>query len=782
MSAFLLKLEAIESRIASYSSPCGIQGRVHGIRFRQCLHKYRLPAVNSRHSSATRPPEIKIRRYQSQAEGRVESPWKPKFDASGTDTVAYKDRENFSSGFKELEGSADTLNGSEEPVSNNPGSVSIEPIPGPVRKTWQRGIGYYVKSQVRPSRRAEVGATGDVLPILPHGARDVPTASIEQQKEALFSALRTRDPHAVMKVMLELAAFDSREPSALMSLPPSAFSEVLRCMDPKHFLTRHSKIYKSAGPYTMKVLGLDHHFQKEDYYYFCSIFLAQVKDVINTRRPWWPLALSDYKYLLKCACSIGHAKAAEEIWRSMTLPYTEWTVDGTQIKREPLDPDLECYNLFLTVMCWRENNNPTQRYRLRVIPLNLAPRHREDIPNELNGHRVGSNHGIKAQVSRVFRRMVQAGIAGNEETFCLLMTAFAREGDMLGVEAILKKVWSIHVPALMAGNEAELLPATNYLSSSPFYPSKHFLFTICHIYGINNRIPTALSLIDYISRQYSLPVPLEAWDELLEWTFVLSNKTILRRKWRGRDGISRDIGRQIGELPPEAVSNLWQTMISEPYNVQPTMEMYDRYMTSLLYRQRFGEMQTRMEEARELLKKDVRNLTRKNIAFKTSMRRSTSSIITEKRARDAVLALLHVNRNRQYIKRWVRLLLTRGSYTLKRSDSWSSQNVPTILEKWSLFLPKLVKYSIQTGHVVLDTQVEGNQRRRHIRRINRGLGFGRRPVSRTKSWHQKVFKERRIFSFGDQGTVETGDAKDSGGPAVQSTSAHGLDDEDDDED
>ncbi|KAH7377589.1 mitochondrial ATPase expression-domain-containing protein, partial [Cadophora sp. MPI-SDFR-AT-0126] len=522
-------------------------------------------------------------------------------------------------------------------------------------------------------------------------------------KNALFSALRTRDPHAVMKVMLDLTTVDRRDPSLLISLPPSTFSEVLRCMDPKHFLDRHSEIYKSIGPWTMRTLSLDRHLRQEDFYYFSSVFLAQVKDIVDTRKLWWPLTLSDYKYLLKCACSVGHAQAAEEIWDSMTQPYTEWTADGTQIKREPLDPDLECYNLYLKVKCWRESTNPKQRHRLRVIAYNLVPRHWEKAPYELSGHRAGPNHGVKAQVSRVFRRMVLAGIAGNEETFRLMMTALAREGDMLGVEAILKKVWSIDVRALMTGNEEELPPVTSYHPSSPFYPSKHFLFTICHVYGINNNIPTALSLIDYISSQYSIPIPLEAWDELLEWTFVLSNKIILRRKWRGKDGIALDIGRQVGELPPEAVSNLWQTMISEPYNVQPTMAMYNRYMSNLLYRQRFGEMQDRMEEARKLLKRDVLDLTRKNIAFKTSMRQHSSKIVTEKRARDVVFALLRVGRNRQYIKRWVRLLLKRGSDVLKRSESWSLQNIPIILEKWSLFLPKQVKYGVPTGSVVLHT-------------------------------------------------------------------------------
>jgi len=778
MSAFLLRLEAIESRIASYSCPRGIQGRVHAIRLRRCFHKVRLPPASLRHSPPNRLRAITLRTYQSQAELRAESFWETGDAPSSTGAGLHHERETFDVDSNELEGSADYLNSKQELLGDGSVSTSIESHQDPDREVWQKEVDDFVRVQVSSSLRAEAGPIGDVLATLPGASRDKPPAGIEEQKKALMAALRTRDPHAVMKVVLDLAALDRRDPSVLVSLPPSIFSEVLRCMDPKHFLDRHSELYKSVGPWTMKLLGLDHALRQEDFYYFSTVFLAQVKDIIDARKLWWPLTLSDYKYLLKCACSVGHAQAAEEIWHSMTRPYMEWMADGTQIKRQPLDPDLECYNLYLTVKCWRESTNPNQRHRLRVIAQNLAPRQWEKVPYELSGHRAGPNHGVKAQVSRVFRKMVQAGIAGNEETFRLMMTALAREGDMLGVEAILKKVWSIDVPAIMAGNEAEISPVTNYHPSSPFYPSKHFLFTICHVYGINNNIPTALSLIDYISRQYSLPVSLEAWNELLEWTFVLSNKVVLRRKWRGKDGVARDIGRQVGELPPEAVSNLWQTMISEPYNVQPTIQMYNRYISNLLYRQRFGEVQDRMEEALQLLKRDVLDLTRKNVAFKLSMRQHSSKLVTEKRARDVVLALLRVSRNRQYLKRWVRLLLRRGTVFLRRSESWSLRNIPIILEKWWLFLPDRVQYFVPTGSVVLHTQVRRSHKRRYIHRRNLGLGFDK-PGSGTRATRVRVEKLKKIGDGSDAAAESSGGgAKRGKHPPVPSRD--GYDDEDDD--
>ncbi|KAK2627359.1 hypothetical protein QTJ16_003325 [Diplocarpon rosae] len=694
MKILLFELEAIESRIAS--CPRGVPNRVHALRLRRFFNISHQLLVASRQAQA----------LQELADGYFTN--SRNIVESVRCTVVEK---------------------AQVPGHKQPGKseVKIEPVEAqeaPEYKAWRENISRYIRVQARPRWRATKGAFGDALPVIPFDSYRASPASIEEQKQALISALRTEDPHAVMQVVLSLADLQEGVPSMLLSLSPASFSEVLRCMDPKHFVGRQMELYKTVSTWSMRSLGLSKKFGRDEYNLFSTLFLSHVKNIMDARQRKWPFTLSDYKYMLRCARSIGHAGAAEEIWRSLTKPVQIWRDPVTKtVKRSTLSPDTECYNLYLDAKCWGDNVNPDQRQRLRVIPDNLIPRHWDKVPHTLGGHRVGLVQGVKRKVAKVFQQMITEGVLGNEETFRLLIIAFAREGDMAGVEAILKRVWAIDVPTLMTTNDPP--PAMRYDPRSPFYPSRHFLFTLCHAYGINNNIPAALRLVDHVSRQYSIPVPIDAWEELLEWTFVLTRKKSTSSKRYDRERVPMYTGREIGQLPPQAVTSLWQTMISEPYNVQPTLKMYNVFITNLAYRQRFGEMQKRMEEAREVLKKDVLALSRKNVALNTSIRHQAPKHIIEKQVRDYVLAHLHVGRNRQYVKRWVRLLLSQGTKHLWDSENWLFQTIPDIVRKWSLFLPDRIRYQVLTGEVSLNGQIKEEQKRRAIRRAQRGVGTRR---------------------------------------------------------
>ncbi|KAI9049132.1 hypothetical protein LZ554_006980 [Drepanopeziza brunnea f. sp. 'monogermtubi'] len=139
---------------------------------------------------------------------------------------------------------------------------------------------------------------------------------------------------------------------------------------------------------------------------------------MDARQRSWPLILSDYKFLLRCARSIGHYRAAEDIWRSLTKPVQVWRDKAnSRTVRSGLAPDTECFNIYLTVKCWRDIMDPIQRKRLRVIPENLVPRNWDKVPYTLAGHRAGAAHGIKGEVSSVVRHMVETGVAENEKPF-----------------------------------------------------------------------------------------------------------------------------------------------------------------------------------------------------------------------------------------------------------------------------------------------------------------------------------------------------------------------------
>jgi hypothetical protein len=218
------------------------------------------------------------------------------------------------------------------------------------------------------------------------------------------------------------------------------------------------------------------------------------------------------------------------------------------------------------------------------------------------------------------------------------------------------------------------------------------------------------------------------WRDLLEWTHILSKKRYGSR-------VEQD-GTSIGQLPQEAVSNIWATMTSEPYNVHPTIEMYDKYLSNLLHRQRFGEMREVMKEARASHIKVVRRLSRAYIILRSTLQ--PGHAVSEKRMRDVQFLKMRVLRNRAYIRRWVRLLIDNASRSLRHNPNFSSRDLPTILKDWNLFIPKRVDYPIATGQVRFwtDVVVDNGIQQRKWR-----TGYKLRK-QRSKKFVGRLFKER----------------------------------------
>jgi hypothetical protein len=108
--------------------------------------------------------------------------------------------------------------------------------------------------------------------------------------------------------------------------------------------------------------------------------------------------------------------------------------------------------------------------------------------------------------------------------------------------------------------------------------------------------------------------------------------------------------------------------------------------------------------------------------------------------RDLLFARLRVRRNRKYIQRWVKLVLHHGSNSLKYNDKWSAQNVPNIIKNWSLFLPKIIKYSIRSGVVNFYSGSNTRRKSRYMMKADRRERLEKRRLRLRKS---KIFKGKR---------------------------------------
>jgi hypothetical protein len=710
MSTLLLKLEAIESRIASYSCPRGVPSRVHALRLRRCFQN------NSRRQSAAVgerfPPHGN--RNQTELDHELSEEQRNTFGGFGS---------NAQNG--EKGGSEHAQVPKTPPIRVRTAKFLAVTTRLPLERQFGRGFGPKVQGDMfRPPFNEDRGVE--------------PT----EDEAALYSALKTGNPHSVLRALSNHAksvGFDETR-SLLSSMSPATFSEVLRCLDPKHFIGRYQELHMEISPRLAKQMGLSESIDLQGgFYKFCFRFIQHVKDLLEARHYHHPPTLSDYKYLLKVARATGHLHMAEHIWNSMTA-----RSQNDKVSNDLPAPDADCYNCYLSTLCSNDSKNPLLRYRLRVISDNLAPRHWINPPYSLRGHKVGGAEGIRAHAALVFRQMVEAGISGNEETFCLMIISMAREGELSAVTSILRRVWNIDVEQLLASNEAELPLPKHYPRHSPFHPTKALLYAIAHTYGINNQIPTALRLIDYISSQYSVPIPVEVWKVLLQWTFVLS----VDPKTRRRNGEPLETGKHIGQLPGEAVSNLWNTMISEPYKVKPTLEMYNYLISNLSYRQRYGEMQIRMEEARALVKKDIRALSHAQAIFNATTRRPSPVHLAERRMRDLVFARLRVRRNREYVERWVRILIKKGNRSLKYAEGWSDQALPNIVRNWMFFLPKKVVYNTGTGEVDLKTGAKKQKALQYLKKTGRSRRLELRGLRIRFYFSKRKLDSHRLFREG----------------------------------
>ncbi|KAI4126746.1 MAG: hypothetical protein LQ347_004851 [Umbilicaria vellea] len=508
--------------------------------------------------------------------------------------------------------------------------------------------------------------------------------SIAEAKQQVLDALYRADSEKLLHAFQRA----SRDETYVGSIPTTTFREILRLLRPEVFVDPYKEAFRYLHPNHVEQLGAAQ---------FETMFLQfvdAVRDVTRMRRvAGFRLGTEEYKCILNCIRSGGGADAARAVWKGMLE-------DGVEL-------DTPCYNLYFEALCWSNAFDPVESRKLRVIPYHMSMRLPVKWDQQrkagFTGYLVG-NMGIKQEVVKLFGNMVRTGIVADEKTFCLLMTAMAREGDTTGPKSILKKVWDVDVEALLSQDDNALQSAKIPPTTSPVYPSKQLLFTIAHIFGSNNDIPTALRVVDHVSRKFSLAISREVWAQLLEWTFVLASR---------RYGDRKSDGAQIGQLPIQSVERLWNTMVSEPYKVAPTMPMYNRLVRSYWTRDMVAQMLSGMRAGRRAWLYKRARLNRlvrlfgeaKANPFAAGELR-TSSEAMRKQVR---LLWLYEARDFAMVRGWVRLLLGGHRFKWEGVDTlaWGLRGLPLAIEEWGRFKPREgFTYSIHAGRLHFDPREE----------------------------------------------------------------------------
>lgn len=472
----------------------------------------------------------------------------------------------------------------------------------------------------------------------------------------------------------------------------ATFAQAICALDPDYFIVPYRNLYRFVKP----TLESEPRFRMMKSLEERIETFIHILDALVTFRQerGHPISLAVYRHLLRCAAAGGHGNLARNVFRGL-MPENNIT------------PDVECYNYFMEALNWNQAYGRFERYKLRVVAHYMELRSGDRRRTGFKGHGVASptnpdnEQSIRLEVLRVFNELVRQGLKGNEATFCNLMIAMAREGDVASVKSVLKSVWNIDVDALERYDEEELESPTFYEPDSPLRPTERLLFTVVHAFGTNNQVSLAGMLLDYVSRNYNMTIPESVWTHLLEWTFVLGCQ---EQNWRVDNGFG------VGRVPRRAVESLYALFHNEPFNVKPSI-------VDLIYRVKMRTRRRMLDETLEDIRECMRMLDedRTNVSVLYDRMRDHLNTKHDQMFEDGVASPDFLDLKREYVFASLRLdthlqlvsIAVRNA--LKEKDwplgrfgvEWSYRRLPQLIEEWQAYLPNLVPYYTPTGHVML---------------------------------------------------------------------------------
>ncbi|KAK3334444.1 mitochondrial ATPase expression-domain-containing protein [Neurospora tetraspora] len=408
----------------------------------------------------------------------------------------------------------------------------------------------------------------------------------------------------------------------ILQLPPTAFSELLRSVDPIEAIRKDKDplgdIWVDPAMADWSPLGVlvnNYGARKRN----TDLYPLVHEAAFRRFRAGSPLLLSDYKVLLRYAGSISDPLLARKIWFHMNVSEKMWERQ-TDLYAEFLKAR------FLTEPLYTQNN----RHDFRVKPVNLFPEKRflpYFTPDNLSQlrqmnfdetnkrlDRFGQNPGAEHKVEYLMRMLRRSspvdlvfGTARNrlhllsEEFICAALIAYARTGVMEDVQSVLYFNYKIDVSGSIETGDLSITGGRrDFLPGSPMAPTTRLLQTIATCYGSNGMIAMACKMLDHVSAVYRLPIPSSVWFELLEWAYIHTSPRAAK-EWK----IVSIPGRR---LHRNAVQLIWDTMTSPPYNATPGFPQYKIYVEWLIKNNKIERAMQIMLDLEPLYRKRVEEL------------------------------------------------------------------------------------------------------------------------------------------------------------------------------
>lgn len=342
---------------------------------------------------------------------------------------------------------------------------------------------------------------------------------------------------------------------------PSFFAATFALLDPKYFVDPFKEVYRYIKP-SLIYGGNEIRIVRTLEAQFGAL-TSQLEQILKRREDvGHVLDLAACKHVLAFAAALADKQMADLVWKQM-MPFAK------------IAPDIDCYAYYMEAYCWAGSWRKDEQYTFQVTEARMNLRRKGGVKGFTN-YAVGPERGLRRQMTDLFKELVRSGLEADEAIFTELMVAMAREGDMEGVKSILKSVWNIDVELLAKVDEEEVETPSHYEEYSILRPTNRLLTTIAHVFGINNQVLLGFRLVDFVSRQYNLPIPYGIWFQILEFVYIFSSYP---SKYRQRRGLAA------GQVPNTTFEEIWFICTDEPHNIIPDTAM--KVFRSRILRNRF---------------------------------------------------------------------------------------------------------------------------------------------------------------------------------------------------
>ncbi|KAI5798114.1 mitochondrial ATPase expression-domain-containing protein [Pyronema domesticum] len=437
------------------------------------------------------------------------------------------------------------------------------------------------------------------------------------------------------------------------------------------------------------------------------------------RKTGHPFSTRDAQHILEISRHSGGATLTRKWWQillKMGIPMDTWA-----------------YNVFMAAQCGAS---------LRIS------REIRVTPDTVQYHAKRPNGNVRSWALQILGNMQTKGLIPSSMTFENVIFATSRLSDLPSVDKILLDVWGIDVNNILNSQESgtETEPAKPILQpDSPLWPTQHTLLAVTSAYCKNGQVVTAIRILDHFSRLYSLPISEPVWVVLLNWSYVYTRIRKYYKTWRTRTDTDLASGAAFANagllensitpehpeglnirLHPSTVEKVWNLMTSPPYEVTPTLEMWDYIIRSFLWRSMPTKAEQSIDTAISQLLAEY-TAEAQEIETKLSGTEEMHSEAVKKLKKRVAELVRKEERLRAAVRRWTEILVLGKQAT---SQEFAQRDVPRILEKFEGFMgeTQVVRYVMKSGVVELQLKEEAGEQEVKIKDIRNRVAWKRLPL------------------------------------------------------